>query len=95
MTSRKVVNREAYPPEILAMIEAGRNHLISVANRWMMGWPERVQALIETGEYWEALYGQTEKEIDALAESKPKQVYNLAPWEIVEQAGLSLAPPVP
>ena len=91
----EIMSQTAYPPDILERIRCGRNHLILVANRWMLGWPERVQTLLAQGEYWSALERQTEQEIDALAESTPEQVQTSTPWEIVEQAGLDLAPPVP
>ncbi|MDR2925492.1 MAG: hypothetical protein LBU76_06040 [Azoarcus sp.] len=92
---REIVSPEAYPPEILTKLEKGRNYWISLANRWMLGWPERVKTLLSQGAYWEALVQQTERELDALSESTPYQESNFSQWEIVQQAGLDLAPPVP
>jgi hypothetical protein len=91
-----IVNSENYPPEILKKIQTARNLTISIANRWMMGWPERVKTLVETGEYWQALVRQTEQELDTRAEMIDQaERLNLAPWEINELAGLDPAPPVP
>jgi len=80
----------------LAKIKRGSNLLISVANRWILGWPERVQTLIDQGEFWTALKSQTEMEFEALVEAElDKDRKNLSPWEITEQAGLDPAPPIP
>jgi len=96
MTPREIVTPEAYPPEILEMLERAKNLSISIANRWMMGWPERVKTLLANGEYWEALMSQTEKELDAQIEADQGRAgQGLAPWEINELAGLDPAPPVP
>ncbi|MDR2031388.1 MAG: hypothetical protein LBP86_03820 [Azoarcus sp.] len=92
----EIVNPENYPPEILAKIQTARNLTISIANRWMLGWPERVQSLMDSGDYWTALVRQTETEADAQAELIDQaERLNLAPWEVNDLAGLDPAPPVP
>ena len=85
-----------YPPEILEKIQTAQNMTVSIANRWMMGWPERVQTLLKTGEYWPALTRQTELETETRVEMIDQaERLNLAPWEVNELAGLDPAPPVP
>jgi hypothetical protein len=97
MTMREeIINPESYPPGILEKIQTARNLTISIANRWMMGWPDRVGTLIQAGDYWTILVRQTELEANAQAEMIDQaERQNLAPWEVNELAGLDLAPPVP
>jgi hypothetical protein len=96
MMREQIVNAKKYPADIMQKIQSARNLTISIANRWMMGWPERVSTLIETGDYWPALMRQTELEADTQAEMIDQvERLNLAPWEVNELAGLDPAPPVP
>ncbi|MDR0563631.1 MAG: hypothetical protein LBG78_01670 [Azoarcus sp.] len=90
---REVVSPQTYPPEIMKRIKGGSNLLISIANRWMLGWPERVKTLLDKDEFWEALKSQEEKELDVLVEGGYGNP--LAAWEINQLAGLDPAPPVP
>jgi hypothetical protein len=92
----QIINAKEYPADILEKIQSARNLTISIANRWMTGWPERVRILMETDEYWPALVRQTEQEADTQAEMIDQtERLNLAPWEVNELAGLDPAPPVP
>lgn len=86
-----IVNPQTYPPEILRKVQTMPPLGRSIANRWMMGWPDRVKALLKAGEYLPALQAQEQAERDALAESTAR---HLAQHEIVQEAGLSLAPPM-
>lgn len=64
---------------------------IELANRWMLGWPEKVQALIESQEYQAAFEMQLGQEIEA--EANAAQYNHLSNWEKQELAGLSASPP--
>lgn len=61
-----------------------------IANRWMMGWPERVKALIEANEYLPALLEQEEAERTAYSN---REIQHLARHEIADLYGLSSRPP--
>jgi hypothetical protein len=87
-----IVSESLYPAEIQEKFRHARPFLRSIANRWMMGWPERVRVLIEQGMYWEVLQRQTDLEIEAQV-SLPESGMNLAPWEINTLAGIDPAPP--
>lgn len=64
--------------------------MIEIANRWVLGWPEAVTALIESGEYLEALENQERQEREILASAGTGY---LARHEILQEFGLSLSPP--
>lgn len=83
---------ETYPPDVKVALDKARPLMAEIANRWMLGWPKRVKALIEAGEYLAALNEQTEKELDAL--SQPGNAH-LAHHEIAELYGLTPEPPTP
>ncbi|MDR2924995.1 MAG: hypothetical protein LBU76_03470 [Azoarcus sp.] len=96
MTTREIVTPQAYPPEMLEKLGRSSNLSISIANRWMLGWPDRVKTLLESGEYWAALENQAEQELDAWVEATQSGAgESLSQWEINELAGLDPAPPVP
>jgi len=63
---------------------------IELANRWMLGWPERVQTLIEAGEYQAAFELQLGQEVEAEANSA--QYGHLSSWEKREVLGLRESP---
>lgn len=83
---------QSYPPEARAKLERMRSQALKIANRWMMGWPKRVKALLDSGQYLELLESQTEIEVNALANPHTS---HLAGHEIAELYGLSLKPPAP
>jgi hypothetical protein len=82
----------AYPQAIRSQIEAMPQLAVEIANRWMLGWPKTVQALIESGEYLTALKSQEQQERDVLASETTR---HLARHEIAELYGLTAAPPSP
>lgn len=47
----ELTSRKAYPSAMAAQIEAMGAMAVSVANRWVMGWPQRVKALVKSGAY--------------------------------------------
>jgi hypothetical protein len=88
MQSPLYINR--YPKEIQKKLKYATPLTIEIANRWVLGWPEAVTALIDSGQYLEALENQEQQEREAL--TQPGNTH-LARHEIVLEAGLSLAPP--
>ena len=86
-----LISREAYPPEVAAKIEQLSTIAVSIANRWMLGWPERVEALLKAETYLEALEAQTEREKDVLAEAG--HLNHLARYEILRMYEINEAPP--
>jgi hypothetical protein len=78
-----------YPAPIQAALRTPLS--IEIANRWMLGWPKRVKALIEADKYLSALKEQEETERSVLSEPGNG---HLAHHEIAEIYGLSPAPPV-
>jgi len=86
-------NQKAYPQEIANEIQKMLPLATQIANRWMLGWPKTVKALIASGEYLEALTIQEEEE-ERKALSDPS-LNHLSSWEKAEVMGLTQAPPSP
>ena len=80
-----------YPKEVLAKLRLMPQLAVEIANRWALGWPKRVAELIEMGIYLEVLTNQEQQEREALT-TQPG-MNHLARHEIVQEMGLSLAPP--
>lgn len=85
-------NPKMYPKEIQAKLNLMPPLAIEIANRWALGWPKTVKGLMATGEYLDALTTQEQQERKVL--SQPGNSH-LARHEIVQEYGLSLAPPGP
>ncbi len=83
---------QKYPPEIRQALANLPPLATEIANRWMLGWPKAVAALIESGEYLELLMSQEQQEREAY--SQPGNSH-LARHEIADLYGLSPAPPMP
>lgn len=79
-----------YPNGLAAQISRMPALAIEIANRWALGWPKRVKALVASGEYLEALKAQEAKEREVL--SKPGNSH-LSRHEIVQEYGLTMSPP--
>lgn len=80
----------SYPSSIREAIQAMPPLATDIANRWMLGWPKRVKALIEAGEYLPALREQEEQERRVYSEPGNQ---HLARHEIAEIYGLTAEPP--
>lgn len=78
-----------YPDELSNLVVQSRIG-IELANRWMLGWPDRVTALIEAREYQVAFEMQLEQEIEA--EANAAQYNHLSSWEKREVLGLRESP---
>lgn len=83
-------NPKMYPPEIRRAINLMRPLATEIANRWALGWPKAVKALLASGQYLEALRSQEMQEREILTQPGNN---HLARHEIVELYGLSLSPP--
>lgn len=92
MSPMEIVNEAANPAGIRKALDDASRIKIQIANRWMLGWPGRVQALIKAGDYLPALEARYQAELDALADNADP---TLAEHEKVELAGLSLECPLP
>jgi hypothetical protein len=81
---------QQYPQWELDKIESMSGYATDLANRWSIAWPERVEALITSGEYLDALIRQEYMERSALTDSRGSaQAFR----DILADRGLSLAPP--
>lgn len=81
---------ELYPAQLQNELTKATPLAIEIANRWILGWPQAVKELIQTGEYLAALENQEQQEREAL--SQPG-ICHLARHEIIQEFGLSLSPP--
>ena len=88
---QELIKPNAYPPEVreplLAMSQTARE----IANRWMLGWPKRVERLIAEHFYLNALAEQTRWEEKAKMDTS---LNHLSSWEKAQEWGLSLEPPI-
>lgn len=75
----------------LECIQGMSSYAVELANRWAIGWPERVRALVGTGEYMHLLIRQEYMERDALcwAHANQRKVE-----DVFLSRGLSMAPPL-
>lgn len=83
--------RNTYPSTVAEGIEALGATAISIANRWMMGWPERVNALLQAGCYHDHLEIRINHEKDSLANEA--YLCHLARPEILPVYEIREAPP--
>lgn len=83
---------KTYPEPLQTEIKAMSDTAIEIANRWLLGWPKTVKALILTGEYLDALKEQEAQEIKVKLDSS---MNHLSSWEKNEVMGLNEAPPTP
>ncbi|MGZ8915944.1 MAG: hypothetical protein ACXW1Z_22925 [Methylobacter sp.] len=79
-----------YPEDLQKKLKLATPLAIEIANRWVLGWPEAVTALIASEEYWEALENQEQQEREVLTQPGNS---HLARHEILQEYGLSLSPP--
>ena len=87
----ELLSRKAYPSAMAAQIEAMGAMAVSVANRWVMGWPQRVKALVKSGAYLGCLETQVAHENDILA--KTADLRHLARHEIMQLYEIRESPP--
>lgn len=85
---------KAYPIEIRRAIYSQSSLGIAIANRWMLGWPKQVAALIAQTEYQAAFLAQAEKEREALANLSQQDWGHLAQHEKMQMLEINPAPPM-
>ena len=87
----ELTSKKKYPALMAEQIEAMGPIAISIANRWMMGWPERVCALLVAGVFMENLEAQVDQEKEVLANEA--SLRHLSPREIRQMYEIREAPP--
>lgn len=80
-----------YTARQIVQIEAMGSMAMSVANRWIMGWPDRVAALFAAGTYFDCLASQVEREKTVLADEP--NMRHLARHEMLQIYEIREAPP--
>ena len=88
---QQLMERQTYGPGLALKIETMGATAISVANRWLLGWPGRVAALLKTGVYLDCLTAQVEHEKDILANEAGLR--HLSRREILQMYEINEAPP--
>jgi hypothetical protein len=88
---RTLLKPDQYPQWELDQINAMSDYATDLANRWAIGWPERVKALIETAEYLDVLIRQEYMEREAICWAADNK---LRVEDVFRSRGLSLAPPL-
>ena len=82
---------EMYPAGMGLDIEKKGQITVQTANRWMLGWPERVKTLLANGTYKTVLLEYVDQEKDAYADAA--DLGHLSRAEIREVYGLRESPP--
>lgn len=84
--------REMYGLKLAERIEVEGSIAVSIANRWALGWPERVADLLHDKQrYLVNLQSQTDREVDVLAEAV--NMNHLSHSEIMQMHGVQAFPP--
>lgn len=87
----ELYKREVYGSEGALQIERMGRIAVTIANRWQLGWPDRVKALMDARIYLVNLDAQTERELDVLAEAVGLD--HLTHHELMQMHGIDEAPP--
>ena len=82
----------SYPIPIRKVIMSQSSLGIAIANRWMLGWPKRVEKLLAENQYQAYLIDQVETERQALAEMP--NMDHLAQHEKMQMLEINPAPPM-
>ena len=82
---------KTYPRPIADQIEQMGSIAVSIANRWLLGWPKRVKSLLKSGTYLDSLSLQVDQEKDILANEA--NLRHLARREILELYEIRESPP--
>ena len=80
-----------YPRPVADQIEQMGSVAISVANRWLLGWPKKVTSLLKAGTYLDSLSLQVDQEKHILANEA--NLRHLARREILELYEIRESPP--
>lgn len=88
---QELMDRQTYGPELALKIEVMGSVAVGVANRWLLGWRNRVIALLKVGAYLESLEAQVNQEKDILANEAGLR--HLSRREILQMYEINEAPP--
>lgn len=88
---QELAMRSKYNQDVASKIEVMGAMTVSIANRWIMGWPQRVAALMKSGTYLDHLETQSEQERIVLANEA--NLRHLSRHEILQIYEISEAPP--
>lgn len=86
-----LINSKGYSGDVAAGIEAKGPMAISIANRWMTGWPDRVNALLKADVYLDCLESQLDQEKTLLANEA--NLRHLSRREILQMYEIRESPP--
>nr|WP_315430378.1 hypothetical protein [uncultured Albidiferax sp.] len=89
--SEALISRSIYPPEVALQIEAMGSMAVTIANRWQLGWPDRVGVLLTARVYLANLAEQLDQEKEMLANEA--NFRHLAPREVLQLFEINPAPP--
>ena len=87
----QLYNPNTYPRPVAEQVEQMGAVAVSIANRWLLGWPKHVESLLKAGTYLDSLSLQVDQEKQILANEA--NLRHLAPREILEFYGISESPP--
>ncbi|CAG0984118.1 hypothetical protein RHDC4_02080 [Rhodocyclaceae bacterium] len=87
----ELYNRTLYGPVMAVKVESLGATAVSIANRWVLGWPERVTAMVKEGTFLTRLTQQVETEKTVLSEAVGMS--HLSNIEILQQHGVALEAP--
>jgi hypothetical protein len=87
----ELYKREIYGPEGALQIEDLGRIAVSIANRWQLGWPKRVKALMDARIYMVNLDAQMELELDVVVDAVG--LGHLTHHELMQLYGVDEAPP--
>jgi hypothetical protein len=88
---QELVIKETYSWDMANHIEKMGGVAISIANRWVMGWPQQVVEMIKSGKYLDHLASQVDQERAVLANEA--NMRHLARHEILQIYEIREAPP--
>lgn len=88
---QELAMRKKYPSDLAERVEVMGAVAVAIANRWILGWPQRVATLMKSGTYLDCLASQVEKERVVLANEL--NMRHLARHEVLQIYEISEAPP--
>ena len=89
--TEELYSPKTYPRPVADQIEQMGSVAVSVANRWLLGWPKRVKSLLKAGTYLDSLSLQVDQEKHILANEA--NLCHLARREILELYEIRESPP--
>lgn len=91
--TEQLISRKVYAPEVASRIDAMGVTAVSIANRWLLGWPDRVAKLLKTKNYLDSLESQVEQERAVILSEA--NLRHLARREILALYEIKESPPCP